>query len=41
MVSLFECKEGEATVRLIVLFVFVIFIYKNTNSKIIFLKLNF
>jgi len=41
MVSLFECKKGEATVRLIVLFVFVILIYKITNDKILFHKLNF
>ena len=41
MVSLFECKEGEVTIRQMVLFAFVIFIHKNTNSKIIFHKLNF
>lgn len=41
MVSLFECKEGKVTIRQMVLFVFVILIYKNTNGKILFHKLNF
>ena len=41
MVSLFECKEEEVTIRQMVLFVFVILIYKITNDKILFHKLNF
>jgi len=41
MVSLFEYKEDEVTIRQMVIFVFVNLMYKNTNGKILFRKLNF